>query len=134
MKKVILSAFVLAGILFTSCDKNDDDTSGNETKVLPSKTIAKTVYEDGSYDEFITDFQYDTQNRLVKLVEEDKEFDEGDNYSSKTEYTFEYNGNELAKIIENYSSTFNSGTTTEYTFSRSEEHTSELQSRENIVC
>lgn len=117
MKKVILSAFVLAGILFTSCDKNDDDASGNETKVLPSKTIAKTVYEDGSYDEFITDFQYDTQNRLVKLVEEDKEFDEGDNYSSKTEYTFEYNGNELAKIIENYSSTFNSGTTTEYTFS-----------------
>src|SRR5690554_7540544 len=98
MKKVILSAFVLAGILFTSCDKNDDDTSGNETKVLPSKTIAKTVYEDGSYDEFITDFQYDTQNRLVKLVEEDKEFDEGDNYS------------------------------------RSEEHTSELQSRPQLVC
>lgn len=118
MKKIFLSAFILGSLTFTSCDKNDDDTSQNDTKVLPSKTIAKTVYEDGSYDEFISSFEYDAQNRLVKLVEDDKEVDDSGGYSSKTEYIFEYNGDQLTKIIENYSSTYNSETTiTEYTFS-----------------
>ncbi len=113
MKKLVLSAFVLGGLMFTSC-KDDDNIPQNELKILPTKMVSKTIYDEGGYDETITKFTYDAENRLVKMVDEENELDEdGDSFNYKTEYTFEYNGSELSKIIEK-----ESNTVTEYTFAK----------------
>src|SRR5690554_2629951 len=112
MKKVILSAFVLAGILFTSCDKNDDDTSGNNEAVP-----AKMSSEDSNIE-----FSYDNQNRLIKLTDVSEGTHGQITYSYSTIAELEYNGEELTKITEVYNSTYNgnqTSSTTEYTFSKS---------------
>lgn len=112
MKKVILSAFVLAGILFTSCDKNDDDTSGNNEAVP-----AKMSSEDSNIE-----FSYDNQNRLIKLTDVSEGTHGQITYSYSTIAELEYNGEELTKITEVYNSTYNgnqSSSTSEYTFSKS---------------
>lgn len=101
MKKIVLSAFVLAGIIFTSCDKNDDNVTKTEeqtvdvTKLyLPLKITA---------DDYITNFTYNNKGQLTKI-------DESDSY----EYSFVYTGNQLTSFVEIYS-----GTKTTYTFSQS---------------
>lgn len=99
MKKLVLSAFLLAGFMFTSCDKNDDNTTVEEGTVdvskmyLPSKITA---------DDYTTIFTYNNKAQLTKIVE-------SDGY----EYTFSYSGDQLveATAIESNIKTF-------YTFSQ----------------
>jgi len=99
MKKLVLSAFVLAGLMFTSCDKNDDNNTTEEGTVDVSKIYlpSKIVSDDGT-----TVFTYNNKAQLTKI-------DESDGY----EYTFTYSGEQLveATTTENNIKTF-------YTFSQ----------------
>ena len=64
MKKLVLSAFVLAGFMFTSCDKNDDNNTTEEGTVdvskmyLPLKMVA---------DDYTTTFTYNNTNGTSKF-------------------------------------------------------------------
>lgn len=99
MKKIVLSAFVIAGLMFTSCDKNDDDASQNEGNVyLPTKINSS---------DYTTIFNYDDNGLLTKIVE-------SDGY----EYTFSYSGDQLVEFVESETYQGNSYVTT-YTFSQS---------------
>ena len=112
MKKIVLSAFVLAGMLFTSCDKNDDDIVENND-VVPVKMSSKDSNMELSYDD---------QNRLVKLSDTSEGTYGQVTYSYSSVSELEYSGEELTKITEVYNSTYNenqSSSTTEYTFSKS---------------
>ena len=85
MKKVVLSAFVLAGLMFTSCDKNDDNNPTEEGTVdvtkmyLPSKIVS---------DDYTTTYTYNNKGQVTKITE-------SDGY----EYTFTYNGNQLVEVV-----------------------------------
>lgn len=85
MKKLVLSAFVLAGLMFTSCDKNDDNNPTEEgtvdvTKIyLPSKIVS---------DDYTTTYTYNNKGQVTKITE-------SDGY----EYTFTYNGNQLVEVV-----------------------------------
>lgn len=85
MKKVVLSAFVLAGLMFTSCDKNDDNNPIEEGTVdvtkmyLPSKIVS---------DDYTTTYTYNNKGQVTKITE-------SDGY----EYTFTYNGNQLVEVV-----------------------------------
>ncbi len=86
MKKLVLSAFILAGFMITSCEKNDDNTipQTTESSYLPVK-INDT---DGIYS-----FKYDNQNRLTEMKSSD----------SETAYiltTFTYEGDRLTAVKE----------------------------------
>lgn len=99
MKKLVLSAVVLAGLMFTSCDKNDDKNTTEEGTVdlkkmyLPSKIVS---------DLGTTVYTYNNKAQLTKISE-------SDGY----EYTFTYSGDQLveATATENDIKTF-------YTFSQ----------------
>lgn len=86
MKKLTLSAFLLAGLMFTSCDKNDDNNTTEEGTVdvskmyLPLKMVA---------DDYTTTFTYNNKGQVTKIVE-------SDGY----EYTFTYNVNQLTEVVE----------------------------------
>lgn len=112
MKKIVLSAFVLAGLMFTSCDKSDDETSGNN-EVVPVKMSS----EDSNME-----LSYDDQNRLVKLSDTSEGTHGQMTYSYSSVSELEYSGEELTKITEVYNSIYNenqTSSTTEYTFSKS---------------
>lgn len=83
MKKVVLSAFVLAGLMFTSCDKNDDNNPAEEGTVDVSKMYlpSKIVSEWGT-----TIYTYNNKAQLIKIAE-------SDGY----EYTFSYSGEQLVE-------------------------------------
>ncbi len=82
MKKLVLSAFVVAGLMFTSCN-NDDNAPVEEGTVdltkmyLPSKIVS---------DEGTTIFTYNNKAQLTKISE-------SDGY----EYTFSYSGDQLVE-------------------------------------
>ena len=86
MKKLVLSAFVLAGFMFTSCDKNDDNNPTEEGTVdvtkmyLPSKIVS---------DDYTTTYTYNNKGQVTRITE-------SDGY----EYTFTYNGNQLVEFVE----------------------------------
>ena len=86
MKKLVLSAFVLAGLMFTSCDKNDDNNTTEEGTVDVSKMYlpSKIVSDDGT-----TVFTYNNKAQLTKITE-------SDGY----EYTFTYSGEQLVEFTE----------------------------------
>lgn len=102
MKKLVLSAFVLAGFFFTSCD--DKETEGNDEKVDVSKIYLPLKMTSGSY---TTNFSYNAKGQVVKIKESDG-----------FEYVFNYNGKQLVEIIED-SGAANGGYKTVYTFSQS---------------
>src|SRR5690606_14625692 len=97
MKKIILSAFVLAGMLFTSCNDDDNITDDETVDVSEMYLPSKIVSED-----YTTTFTYNNKGQLTKIAE-------SDGY----EYTFSYNGSQLVEFVEKD----NSGKTT-YTFSQ----------------
>lgn len=98
MKKIILSAFVLAGMLFTSCNDDDNITDDETVDVSEMYLPSKIVSED-----YTTTFTYNNKGQLTKIAE-------SDGY----EYTFTYNGSQLVEFVEKD----NSGKTT-YTFTQS---------------
>lgn len=99
MKKLVLSALVLAGLMLTSCDKNDDNNTTEEGTVDLSKMYlpSKIVSDLGT-----TVYTYNNKAQLTKIAE-------SDGY----EYTFTYSGDQLveATATENDIKTF-------YTFSQ----------------
>lgn|SRR5690606_6784894 len=98
MKKIILSAFVLAGMLFTSCNDDDNITDDGTVDVSKMYLPSKIVSED-----YTTTFTYNNKGQLTKIVE-------SDGY----EYTFSYNGSQLVEFVEK-----DSGGKTTYTFTQS---------------
>ena len=97
MKKLVLSAFVLAGFMFTSCDKNDDNNTAEEGTVDVTKMyLPLKITADG----YTTNFTYNNKGQLTKIVE-------SDGY----EYTFAYSGNQLIEFVEK-----DGGGKTTYTF------------------
>src|SRR5690606_8926457 len=99
MKKIILSAFVLTGMLFTSCNDDDNITEDETVDVSEMYLPSKIVSED-----YTTTFTYNNKGQLTKISE-------SDGY----EYTFSYNGSQLVEFVEKD----NSGKTT-YTCSQSD--------------
>lgn len=99
MKKLVLSAFVLAGFMFTSCDKNDDNNTAEEGTVDVSKMYLPLKI---TADDYTTNFTYNNKGQLTKIVE-------SDGY----EYTFAYSGNQLIEFVEK-----DGGGKTTYTFSQ----------------
>lgn len=85
MKKLVLSVIVAAGLMFTSCDKNDDNNPTEEGTVdvtkmyLPSKIVS---------DDYTTIYTYNNKGQVTKITE-------SDGY----EYTFTYNGNQLVEVV-----------------------------------
>lgn len=110
MKKLILSAFVVAGLLFTSCDKSDDNTSEETNVLVPMK-----ISGGDDTDKDITEFSYDTQNRLSRVVESSESKNEQETYIYKTIYTFQYEGNDLVKVIEEENNSYNGNESTSST-------------------
>jgi len=100
MKKLALSAFVLAGLFFTSCD--DKETEGTDGKVDLGKTYLPLKISTNSY---TTNFSYNDKGQVVKITE-------SDGY----EYVFKYDGKQLVEIVED--DTSNGGYKTVYTFSQ----------------
>ncbi|WLD24447.1 RHS repeat protein [Flavobacterium dauae] len=98
MKKIVLSAFLLAGLMFTSC--KDDDNKIDEGTVDISKMYLPLKI---TADDYTTNYTYNNKGQLTKIVE-------SDGY----EYTFAYSGNQLTSFVE-----IDSGTKTTYTFSQS---------------
>lgn len=85
MKKLVLSALVLAGLMFTSC-KNDDNVPAEEGTVDVSKMyLPLKITADG----YTTNYTYNNKGQLTKIAE-------SDGY----EYTFTYSGNQLVEFIE----------------------------------
>lgn len=86
MKKLALSAFVVAGFMITSCDKNDDNTTpqNSDTSYLP----VKINDADGIYS-----FKYDAQNRMIEMKS-------GDSETAYILTTFTYSGDQLTAIKE----------------------------------
>ena len=95
MKKIILTAFIAAGMLFTSCNDDDNTTPDNGTKVyLPVKMSG----EDGSS----VLFSYDNKGKVTSIVD-------SDDYKC----TFTYSGDKLVKFSE-----ISDSIETVYTFSQ----------------
>lgn len=86
MKKLVLSAFVLAGLMFTSCDKNDDNNTTEEGTVDVTKMYLPLKV---TGDDYTTIYTYNNKGQLTKIAE-------SDGY----EYTFTYNGNQLVEFVE----------------------------------
>lgn len=105
MKKILLSALVLSGAIFTSCDKSDDqdDQQASSAIYLPSKLTDES--------ETVT-FNYDSQDRILEY----NSISESDALNvSTTKITFNYTGDELVSAKEVYTSgTYTS--TENYTF------------------
>lgn len=85
MKKLVLSAFLLVGFMFTSCDKNDDNNTTEEGTVDISKMYLPLKMTGNDY---VTMFTYNNKGQVTKIVE-------SDGY----EYTFSYNGNHLSSFV-----------------------------------
>src|SRR5690606_2069196 len=102
MKKIKFFGLFVAGTLVLSCNNDDTSSNNQEAKLLPVKIVSKYQNEDSTIDEYIDDFQYDNENKLVKLIETSIE----SRYNGKLEYTFEYNGTEVTKIKQVHSYTF----------------------------
>lgn len=101
MNKLVLSAFVLGGLMFTSCkddDKKDDDNVDISKMYLPLKIDS---------DDYSSTFTYNNKAQVTKIVE-------SDGY----EYIFNYAGDKLVEIITEEKYNDNSYKTT-YTFSQS---------------
>ena len=85
MKKLVLSAFVAAGLMFTSCDKNDENNTTEEGTVdvskmyLPLKMVA---------DGYTITFTYNNKGQVAKIVDTDG-----------YEYSFTYNDNQLISFV-----------------------------------
>ena len=100
MRKLVLSAFLLAGFMFTSCDKNDDNNPTEEGTVDVSKMYLPLKV---TGDDYTTNYTYNNKGQVIKIAE-------SDGY----EYTFTYSGNQLVEFVEKDSD----GKTT-YTFTQS---------------
>lgn len=101
MNKLVLSAFVLGGLMFTSCkddDKKDDGNVDISKMYLPLKIDS---------DDYSSTFTYNNKAQVTKIVE-------SDGY----EYIFNYAGDKLVEIITEEKYNDNSYKTT-YTFSQS---------------
>lgn len=111
MKKLVLSVFVLAGLVFVSC--NDDDKKDEGTVDVAKMYLPLKINDEGS----ITSFGYNNKGLVTKITE-------SDGYV----YTFNYNGTQLVEIIEsedlggvNYKTTYTfsqSGTTLSLNWTR----------------
>lgn len=99
MKKLILSAFVLSGLLITSCDKNDDNTAKDNESVDISKMYLPSKITAGDY---TTNFTYNNKGQLTAI-------DESDGFS----YSFKYEGDKLVGFEEG-----DSESKTTYTFTQ----------------
>lgn len=102
MKKLVLSAIVLTGFLFTSCD--DKENEDNDGKVDVTKTYLPLKISTSDY---TTSFSYNDKGQVVKIAE-------SDGY----EYVFKYNGKQLVEIVED-GGAVNGGYKTVYTFTQS---------------
>lgn len=100
MKKIVLAAFVAAGLMFTSCDKNDDNNTTEEGTVDVSKMYLPLKI---TADDYTTNFTYNNKAQLTKITD-------SDGY----EYSFTYTGNQLTSFVET-----EPGSKTTYTFSQS---------------
>ncbi|SRR5690606_17290182 len=98
MKKIILSVFVLAGLMFTSC--KDDDNNGTEEETVDVSKMYLPLKMTG--DGYTTTFTYNNKAQVTKIVESDG-----------SEYSFTYSGDQLVEFVEKY----NTSKTT-YTFSQ----------------
>lgn len=99
MKKLILSAFVLAGFMFTSC--NDDDNKVAEEGTVDVSKIYLPLKITG--DDYTANYTYNNKGQVTKIAE-------SDGY----EYTFVYSGNQLVEFVEK-----DNGGKTTYTFTQS---------------
>lgn len=86
MKKLALSAFLLAGFMITSCDKTDDNTTPQNTD--SSYLPVKINDADGIYS-----FKYDAQNRMIEMKS-------GDSETAYILTTFTYSGDQLTAVKE----------------------------------
>ena len=86
MKKLALFAFTIAGFIFSSCEKNDNDTTpqNSDNSYLPVK-----INDFGD----IYSFKYEAQNRLIEMKS-------GDSETSYILTTFTYTANKLTAVKE----------------------------------
>jgi len=69
MKKLFL-ALATIGFLFIGCNRDDNDNGyeNGETRKLPSKMTATWLNEFGDPNHWFQTFEYDAQNRLIKVI------------------------------------------------------------------
>ena len=99
MKKLALSAFVVAGFMFTSCKDDDNNTTEEGTVDISKMYLPLKI----TADDYTTIYTYNNKGQVTKIVE-------SDGY----EYIFNYSGNQLVEVI-NIDDTYK----TTYTFTQS---------------